>query len=375
MKKILFISHEAYRTGAPLVLLSLLRELKKREPDSELYVLQLKDGPIEDEFQSVANTYICKFDHNDGWKRFIPYKIRKRINQWEYRRWLKRPQFDLIYANTIASVEKAVELKKILNIPILAHIHEMEYTFKQYKIRREILQQCDTFIAVSTPVVNTLMDYGIDEKRITLIQPFSTNLELTNHVDRSFKIAGVEEGDFVIGLSGQGGWRKGTDLLPMLVKKFVTQYPDVSCKFVWVGYTDKYAINYEAKLLGVEKYIIQTGVVPNPMDYYNQFDVFVLLSREDPFPLVCMECAALAKPIILFENASGIVDLVKHEESGLLVPYLDLEAVVDAICTLQNKPDLRKQYGKALRDKLNMSFGIQKSLNSLINHLDKIETV
>ena len=370
MKKILFISHEAYRTGAPLVLLSLLRELKLREPDSELYVLQLKDGPIEDEFLQVANTYICKFDHNEGCKRFVPYRIRKRINQWEYRRWLKRPQFDLIYANTIASVEKAVELKKLLNIPILAHIHEMEYTFKQYKVREEILQQCDTFIAVSTPVVKTLKDYGIDEKRITLIPPFSTNLELANHVDRSFKIAGVEEGDFVIGLSGQGGWRKGIDLLPMLVKKFVTQYPDVPCKFVWVGYTDQDAVNYEAKQLGVEKYIIQTGVVPNSMDYYNQFDVFVLLSREDPFPLVCMECAALAKPIILFENASGIVDLVKHEESGLLVPYMNLDMMVEAIYHLYSHQEMREKYGMRLSYILTNEYNMVELLNQIITLLE-----
>ena len=369
MKKILFISNEAYRTGAPLVLLSLLRELKNREPDSELFVLQLKDGPMEDEFLQVANTYICKFDHNEGWRRFVPYRIRKRISQWEYRRWLKRPHFDLIYANTIASVEKAVELKKILNIPILAHIHEMEYTFKQYKMRREILQQCDTFIAVSTPVVNTMKDYGIDDNRITMIPPFSTNLELANHVDRSFKIAGVEEGDFLIGLSGQGGWRKGTDLFPMLVRKFVTQHPDVPCKFVWVGYTDQDAINYEAKLLGVEKYIVQTGVVPNPMDYYNQFDVFVLLSREDPFPLVCMECAALAKPIILFENASGIVDLVKHEESGLLVPYLDMDVLSDAIFRLYADNKSRDEYGKHISTALKQKYDMHDSLNKIIEKL------
>lgn len=174
-----------------------------------------------------------------GLKDFFPYRIRKRLNAWLYQRWIKKPHFDLIYANTIASIEKAVELKAQLHIPILAHIHEMEYTFKQYRVKKEIIQQCDTFIAVSTPVKETLMAYCIDNSKISLIPPFSHNLELVGHVDINLKIDGIQDGDYIIGMSGQGGWRKGTDLLPMLVKKFVTKYPEVPCKFVWVGYTDQ----------------------------------------------------------------------------------------------------------------------------------------
>ena len=54
----------------------------------------------------------------------------------------------------------------MLHIPILAHIHEMEYTFRQYKIKKEIIQQCDSFIAVSSTVASTLESYGTKKEKI-----------------------------------------------------------------------------------------------------------------------------------------------------------------------------------------------------------------
>ena len=373
MKKILFISHEASRTGAPLVLLSLLQDIKRQHPDEELYVLQVSTGALKDtlepEFHKVSNLFTIKWDDKTGIKRFLPFRLRQRINRYIYNKWLSTPKFDLIYANTIASIEKAVEIKDVLNIPVLAHIHEQEYTFRQYGVKKEHIQKCDRFIAVSTPVVETLKRYGVKENDITLIRPFSTNLDKVNDINKSFRISGVADDDFVIGLSGAGGWRKGFDFFPLLVKTFTDKYPQVKCKFVWVGWGDKDALDYESKHLGVQDYIVFTDSVNNPLDYYNRFDVFLLTSREDPFPLVCMECAALAKPIILFKDASGIQDMVRHNHSGLLVPYMDLDAMTDAIYQLYSSSNLRKQMGENLRMDLFNNYGKDKSINEIKNLL------
>ncbi len=345
MKNVLFINHESWRTGAPLVLLSLLKEIKRQNPDKKLYVLELKAGPISDEFKAVADVMTVDFSSRSGIKNILPLRFVSRLNYKHYIKWLQRSGFELIYANTIASIPTAVKIKKLLNVPILAHIHEMEYTFRQYGVKKEIIQQCDKFIAVSSPVVKTLNAYGIAFDKITVIPPFSDNLTAINSIDKSFRINGVKDGDFVVGLSGMGSWRKGTDLLPMVAHKFRTKYPNVSCKFVWVGLVDNDAIEYDAQKLGVDDMIILTGAVNNPMDYYNQFDCFLLLSREDPFPLVCMECAALAKPIIVFEGASGIVDLVKTENMSLCVSYCDFDALVDVIYKLYTDYDCKLQIG------------------------------
>ena len=365
MKKILFINHIANYTGAPLVLLSLLQDIKRKHPDVKLYVLNLLHGPMERELNDVANVYTPYSDDCRGIRKLLPFRFRRKIIERKFEKWLLEPQFDLIYANTIASIKKAVEIKRILKIPIIAHVHEMEYSFRLYGMKSDLISQCDKFIAVSTLVLTTLEKYGVDKSKITIIPPFSNNLDKINVLSRQFIIPEVDDGDFVIGFSGYGSWRKGTDLLPLIVYSFKKKYPDVRCKFVWVGYTDKAAIEYDAKMLNVWDDIILTGAVPNPMDYYNKFDIFVLLSREDPFPLVCMECAALGKPVILFEGGSGIVDLVKHDISGIHVSYLDIDAMTDAIYRLYESIHLRIRLGESNRQLLNSNFSKQASLECI----------
>jgi glycosyltransferase involved in cell wall biosynthesis len=56
----------------------------------------------------------------------------------------------------------------------------------------------------------------------------------------------------------------------------------------------------------------------------------LLTSREDPFPLVCIETANLSKPIICFEKASGTTEIVS-QGGGFIVPYLDVEAMAEKI--------------------------------------------
>lgn len=368
MKNVLFISHIANLSGAPLVLLNLLKEIKQIDPEKELRLIQIHGGPNTKDFKKLANVYTCEEEDNKVWCRWLPFSINRRVNKWRYKKWLKQTNFDYIYANTVESLNKAIEIKQELKIPIIAHIHEAEFSFRCYGITKQILQQCDSFIAVSSIVVNALNDYGVDNTKIKVIRPFSANLDLIDSYQETVTTSD-RLSSFVVGLSGYGSWRKGTDLFPLLVKKFVTKYPDVDCKFVWVGYTNDIELDYETKRLNIESYIIRTGVVDNPIDYYRQFNVMVLTSREDPFPLVCMECAALAKPIILFENSSGIVDLVKHEESGLVVPYLDVDAMCDAIYRLYKDAGLAKSLGENARRILKKEFDMHVSLKLLLDFI------
>lgn len=370
MKNVLFISHIANLSGAPLVLLNLLQEIKQKYPQNNLYVMQIHGGPNIKDFLKYSDVYTCEHGDNNREYKFLPYRIRKKIDQWRYKRWITRPKFELIYANTIESLKKAIEIKHQIGTPIIAHIHEAEYSFRLYGITREMLNQCDSFIAVSSIVVKALNDYGVDNNKIRIIRPFSENLFHIKNIDTTFRISDIEENTFVIGLSGYGSWRKGTDIFPLIVKNFITQHSTIPCKFIWVGYTDDKEMEYEINKLEIGNYIIRTGIVGNPLDYYNRFNIFLLTSREDPFPLVCMECAALRKPIILFEKASGIADMIKNEESGLIVPYLDIQAMSDAIYRLYENKELRKKLGDNAYNALRNNFNEEKSLKELIKIIE-----
>ena len=117
-----------------------------------------------------------------------------------------------------------------------------------------------------------------------------------------------------------------------IIKK---KYPEANIQFVWVGNegTDKLIIDTDIKRLKLSNVVKFTGEVSNPITYFNNFDVFLLTSREDPFPLVCIEVAKLGKPIICFKGASGTAEVLE-QGGGKVVSYLDVEAMATKVMNL-----------------------------------------
>ena len=96
--------------------------------------------------------------------------------------------------------------------------------------------------------------------------------------------------------------------------------------------------------LGLQDKVFFTDEVEHPFSYYNTFDVFVLPSREDPFPLVCIEMGMLGKPIISFEQATGTNEIIE-QGGGFVVPYLNIEAMADCVMAYYNNRSLIETHG------------------------------
>jgi glycosyltransferase involved in cell wall biosynthesis len=133
--------------------------------------------------------------------------------------------------------------------------------------------------------------------------------------------------------------------------------PDNNIKLVWVGaVTHEFSCQYtyEAKLLGITDKIVFTGTKVSPQNYFQLFDVFALTSREDPFPLVAIEAAALNKPVVCFENSGGMPEFIKDGENGLVISYGDVNQLAIQLLILMDDENLRlkmgEQAGKLIAD-------------------------
>ncbi|MCB1007208.1 MAG: glycosyltransferase, partial [Acidimicrobiales bacterium] len=67
-------------------------------------------------------------------------------------------------------------------------------------------------------------------------------------------------------------------------------------------------------------------------------------AREDAFPLVCVEAAALGRPIVSFENG-GAAELIRRSGCGRVVPFPDVDAAVGALTHLADEPAERAALG------------------------------
>ena len=339
MKKILFISHDASRSGAPLVLLYLLKWLNSQTKNIQFDVLLIKGGAIASDFEKeCANTFIfseihkpLKFSEVIINFFFSKLGIKQKEKQKDFFKKIASNNYDLIYANTVVSLPVAVKIKnKYPNAKLLVHIHELNTVIKMIQPNfSRYTNVVDKFIAVSHQVKNNLIyNYDIDKNLIDVIYEFGIVNE--NVVSKDNKI-------FTIGASGKVDWRKGDDIFIQVANYINKNYPQAKMKFVWVGnnLNNKYIIEGDIKKLGLKEVVSFVGELTNPINFYKDFDVFLLTSREDPFPLVCIEAANLRKPIICFEKASGTAEVIK-KGGGFVVSYLDIEAMVEKIMYYYN---------------------------------------
>jgi glycogen(starch) synthase len=82
---------------------------------------------------------------------------------------------------------------------------------------------------------------------------------------------------------------------------------------------------------------------------YDEAAVVACPSRREGFGVVCAEAMAHARPVVA-SAVGGLLDLVRHEETGLLVPPGDVRALRTALERLLGDPELRERLGTAARD-------------------------
>ncbi len=90
------------------------------------------------------------------------------------------------------------------------------------------------------------------------------------------------------------------------------------------------------------------GRQDDPLPWYQAADLFVLPSRWEGMSNALLEAMACGLPVIA-TRVGGNVDLVNHEETGLMVPPENPTELSQAIARLRSDDELRRRLGAAAR--------------------------
>lgn len=370
-KTILFVSHDASRTGATIVLLKVLEWLRART-DFAFQILLNHGGPLEPEFREIAPVSVfhqyCAPSENRGIRLFRRARLLPDPQKDHLRRLkqcLMNAQVDLIYVNTIANIEPVIWLTD-LNCPILCHVHELEYAIRycvgvaQFETLKSLIHQ---YIAVSESVKrNLVVHHQIPEEKIQVVYECLAHDFFAEADTRQMRASVCDELRIppearIVCASGTIDWRKGADLFIQLAYAVSKIYQENPVHYIWVGGKGG-GVNFsELELwhdmihIGQAQCIHFLGEQPDPFRYFAAGDLFTLVSREDPFPLVCLEAASLGKPIICFDQAGGMPEFVE-DDAGVVVPYLDLAAMAEVVAALLRNPERCWAAGQRARQKV-----------------------
>ena len=383
--KILFITPGASRAGGNVFLFNFLKWFK-RNSDIPFLTIYGHGGELEEEFKGLSKAF--KFDYEPRPESFFsrPASAIFRRVKWRERllaRQIAQENINLIYANAVTNYQILNALPD-LRVPLISHCHELESVIHRTGLEgfEQTKKRTSHFIAVSEAVRKNLIEnHQIPSEKISLqygfipIENFSED-ELSEKNKRIREELEIPENAFVVGASGTVYWRKAPELFVQIAAAVHRRNRETPIYFVWVGGAEKgdfrfFEMEYDVKKLGLEKYVRFLEHKPNPLDYYAALDVFAMVSREDPYPLVCLETASLGKPVICFAGAGGMPEFVEND-SGFIVPYLDIEGVAERILELYGNPNLREKMGASAARKVRERHDILTSAPRAVRIINKV---
>lgn len=95
-------------------------------------------------------------------------------------------------------------------------------------------------------------------------------------------------------------------------------------------------------------------------------DLFVLPSRSEAFPNGAIEAMASGLPVVA-SAVGGLLDLIDHGRTGMLVPPCDPDALANAIGALVLDPVLARRLGTEARAEMTSRFSFERMVNSFDN--------
>jgi hypothetical protein len=242
-----------------------------------------------------------------------------------------------------------------------------------------------TQIVFSAPSVvsSAISDYPNLENRIIHVLPQgqsklppAPSAKLHREQEQALRHAlrppGAENALVVLGC-GTIFLRKGVDLFFSCAAAVLALAPKRPVRFVWIGSPSPAHLDYATLLFeqisrsGLEVTIAIVDEVADLEPAYAAADLFLLSSRLDPLPNVGIDSAMRGIPVVCFENAGGIADLLGGDPATRMsvVPYLDVHSAARLIATLADDPTTRENLGMATRHLAEKTFDMDRYVQRL----------
>lgn len=336
---VLLVSHFADGTGGPLLLLNIARGF--RAAGFNPHVVLLRDGPLREEFAKYGSVDVA-LDEQDM------AAILER---------LKPCGLSRVYLNTTVSGAYA-RYFKARGMYVVTLVHELIGVIKAMGIAeaaKSLLAASDQIVIPSSLIADSWRDAGLPfpaEKTRVMPQPdFTEDLRpLTGqeHLAAREQLRrqwGLPSDARIVVACGQLEDRKGPDLFFQIAERVCRTCNNVF--FFWVG--DRGAEDYRRVILDIAAKTAGRSALVGYQDLrpiLHGADVFMLPSRQDPFPLVALMAARCALPVVHCCASTGVRD-VFGEIPLCGVSTCTVDAFTDALSALLSEAGAIERAGEA----------------------------
>jgi glycosyltransferase involved in cell wall biosynthesis len=368
--KIIFVTHEASRTGAPRILLRMV-EAFAEQSNAECYVLTDKTGPLMEDFSPFAHVIDCSrlgTERSADLDRILAM--------------IPEPQPALVIANT-ANTGWFASYFRARAIPVLTLIHEFITPYsKQYL--DGLYGNSLRIIFPAHAVYRTALERHpeLSEKAMVLGQGllWDSCQDIKRDVARRHVVEelGLKDDPFLVLGCGSADQRKGIDLFLAVAADRAFDGLRRPVHFLWLGDgpaddgTALYWTRWDLKRLPHEAGRIHLlGSRSDPELFFRAADLFLMTSRADPFPCVIHEALGAELPVVAF-GGSGGVDEMLSDGGGVLLPYRDTKAAVRTVLSFIRDEASRQEMGRHGRRVIEEKYDFNKYFVSIVKLIHEL---
>jgi glycosyltransferase involved in cell wall biosynthesis len=287
----------------------------------------------------------------------LPFVVRNDLDVrpiWRLRQLIRRQAYDIVHLHTKRAHALSMWLPRAQPGPKYVVTRRMDYPELNNRYTRLLYNRCvDGVVVISRPIVQLLVDAGVDERRIRLIH---SGIDVTQFATRI--CAGRSAQTPIIGCIAVLEQRKGHRFLLEALAWLKARGVKLRCVLAGEG-PERPLLEKMAVRLGLHQEVVFSGFIDDTPAFLADVDVFVLPSLYEGLGVAALEAMAAGKPVVASE-VGGLAELIKDGITGLLTPPRDVQALGAAIAKLVENPNLARALGQRASIHVREHFAVER---------------
>jgi len=359
--KVLHMRSSAHFVGLERLLLQLVVPLRREGFDIELMVLYRRGNSMSSLHPLVveARRRGVKAEQLDGGPRFSLRGVLYVANK------LRKEGFSVLHTHDYKTDLLGLLAAGLARIPCVATVHGYVFVSRRLRIYRMldllVLRFFSRVITVSEELRQQLLTAGLRGERVitvhNAIDPVAFISQGTQSISWLRQQLGIGRDQPLIATVGRLIPGKGHRYFLAAAKQVLQARPEA--RFLVVGEGPlRGKLEALSAALGIQHAVSFLGFRQDVAALMEASDLIVLPSLEEGQPVVLLEALALAKPVVA-TAVGGVSEVVRHKETGLLVPPRDSDELARAMLYLLDHPDEGARMGQKGQEVVARDFTVE----------------
>jgi FkbM family methyltransferase len=326
-KVLILVVHELQRSGAPLIALSIARQLAAVQQCQVMTLCLGPSGPLAAEFAQLGQLAT-------GMGSFLtrePKTAAKLLGS------LVAHAHPAALVNSLCTAPLATALQSA-GFKVISLLHEFPHAFGPTLVE-SMMAACEEIIFPCEEVRSHYAAAAAAQGKLTSILPQGAYQVEAGDAAGSTKSDGAAGRAYlklppqaeVVLACGTVDTRKGFDWFTSFAIHFSRYSPrGANTHFVWLGKISDRPLYFHGMLSleanGMTDRFHHVGEMEDPTEAYATASLVMMCSRLDPYPSVVLEAMAMGRPVIGFDRGQGTSTLIDETGFGAVVPSMDMEA-------------------------------------------------